>query len=531
MHVLLRIPALASLLAVTAVAQDQLVLQALKKIEAVEQSLPSLPAGDVPAANRLLADLKWATKRLNGAYKKDTEHWKKAAQRLQAADQAVRERAGAAPKGGGGGTGGGGNGGSGTGGSGTGGSGKGGAVVGEEFAKLQQLHKEVHNGFQNLKMLNKGFMGDAFRVGSITKELSGLKRRLAEFPADDANVEKVAAQLTEFEQLFVRWKAEYAADQAAAGDLGAQLDEIAERYGSDRVPGDLYWPFERDKLQTWSQRTAAMLAQLPKDSEVVERAVQNSELKRRAQSLRHRLRHDLPRRLGESVLKVRTQCEGAVGSALQQVEFFAGIDADDKNKVANVVLMPGALERSLGMLDAGLEAVDLAAMLDQSLPPEQPVDRAEQRQRIEGAITRLRELARASLADVRMPAPVGLPANERQALEKIAAETLARKKYGTHEILSLVVTSKPQRKEKKEGTITGTVTGARVTTWHYVWDEFHVVTAERIGEETWVFHNLLKFYHSSDNVTPQDVWILSRRFQGTEILPENIEPQGGTDKR
>ena len=103
-----------------------------------------------------------------------------------------------------------------------------------------------------------------------------------------------------------------------------------------------------------------------------------------------------------------------------------------------------------------------------------------------------------------------------------AQETLAKKKYGVNEIARLVVTSKISRKEKREGTIRGTTTGASITSYHYVWDEYHVVTAEKVGDEVWVYHNLLKYYHSSDTVTPQDEWILSQRFPSTQILPENL---------
>ena len=97
-----------------------------------------------------------------------------------------------------------------------------------------------------------------------------------------------------------------------------------------------------------------------------------------------------------------------------------------------------------------------------------------------------------------------------------------RRVFKVNEIAQLVVTSKMSRKEKDEGTIRGTTTGASITTYHYVWDEFHVVTAEKMGDEMWVFHNLLKYYHSSDSVTPQDEWILSRRFPSTQILPGNL---------
>jgi hypothetical protein len=522
---LIRTTSLLALLAAPAFAQDQLVKQALKKIERVEQALATLPAGDAKAANRLLGDLKWANKRLKGAYKKTTSHWQDANRRLQAADQAVRARAAA---------------------SGPPSSGKppasgqptgkqptgnqptgnqpatGGPVIGADFEKLQQLDKEVRNGFHNLGLLNKSFMGDAYRVGSIQKELTGLRKRLAAFPAGDKNVKIVAANLQRFEDQFTRWREEFAADQAAAGDLGAQLEAIAKKYAHDQLPGALHWPYERDKLTQWAARTAQLLAELPKDAEVVGRARGNAMLRKRANSLYHRVSSALPRRLGEHVQAVRYGCDHAAKDASRVARTLAETDPADRNAVANRVLMPGALERSLRMLNDGLEAVDLAATLDRSFPPEPPVDRKQQRAEIERSIATLRALAKASLAEVRMPAQVGQPAEKVAELTAIAEKVLARDKYGVHPIQRLIVTSKPQRKEKTEGSITGTVTGARVTTYHYVWDEYRVVTAEKVGDETWIFHNTLKFYHSSDSVTPQDVWILSRRFQGTQILADNV---------
>jgi hypothetical protein len=193
-------------------AQDQLVKQALKKIASVEAAMPALTAGDVRAANKLLADLKWANKRLNAAYKKNTTHWQSASKRLTAADKRIRATASATPAGkpsgkqpprnNGGrsvptppanGT--------------SGGKAASGPVIGEQFARLQQLHKEVNNGFRNLNLLNKTYMGDAYRVGSTTKELSKLQARLAEFPSGDKNVKVVAAGLQKFAALQVGFAA------------------------------------------------------------------------------------------------------------------------------------------------------------------------------------------------------------------------------------------------------------------------------------------------------------------------------------
>ncbi|MCR9245821.1 MAG: hypothetical protein NXI31_12385 [bacterium] len=506
-------------------AQDQLVRQALKKIESVESRLADLPAGDVTAANRLLRDLKWANKRLKAAYKKNTTHWQDAAKRLAAADAAIRERAAAKVKS------------SGqkgekgqkdatpqpVAGKQPAGAAKAGPVMGDDFAKLQQLHKEVENGFRNLKMLNKSFMGDAFRVGSTQKELRGLKRRIAEFPAGDTNVQKVQQRLDEFDGLFAKWRAEFAADQAGAAGLQQQMDAIAARYMRDSLPGPMHWPFELDKLRSWAERTQAVLKQVPADVAVLQRASQHSQLGRKAKSLLHRVQHDIPRQLGEFAQQVRYQCDTAVKDSLRVAKLLREISPDDKNAITNRVLLNGALERNVATLQKGMDAVDQAAALDIAFAAEDAPDRKAQRDEIEGTIGVLRKLAKSALTEVRMPRGVKLADEELKKLQAVAATTLAKKKYGTHPIQKLVVTSKLQRKEKTEGDVRGTVTGARITTYHYVWDQFHVVTAEKVGDEVWVYHNLLKYYHSSDTVTPQDVWILSRRFQGTQILAENVD--------
>lgn len=484
-------------------AQDQLVLQALKKIESVEAGLKGLAPGDIPAANSLLADLKWAEKRLNAAYKKDTEDWKAAAKRLADADKAVRSQAaaksagspaGANPE----------------------------ALSGAQQEKLQQLSKEVNNGQNNLRLLNKTFMGDAFRVGSTTKEIAGLKTRLAEFPSENANVKVVAGNLAAFEQLFLSWQAEYKADTERAVELTPKLAALSTKYAADSVPGPMHWPYEQEKLTIWASRTHTLLLELPADTAFVAAATQNSIVGKQAADLQHWLGTTIQNRLNEQVQQVQQACNQAVADALNTAKVLREIQPDDHHAIVNRVLAEGALERSMKSLQEGLEAVSRAAALDQAMAFPNAPDRTAQGKEIEATIEVLRSLARSALAEVRLPRPVSLDDKEMAELTRIAQETLAKKKYGVNEIARLVVTSKISRKEKREGTIRGTTTGASITSYHYVWDEYHVVTAEKVGDEVWVYHNLLKYYHSSDTVTPQDEWILSQRFPSTQILPENL---------
>lgn len=505
-------------------AQDQLVKQALKKITSVEAEMPTLAAGDIRAANKLLADLKWASKRLKAAYKKNTTHWQGASKRLAAADKSIRATASAsaaptgkpgatkpaptsgsaptttAPA------------------SGT----ASGPVIGDQFAKLQQLQKEVRNGHYNLNLLNKTFMGDAYRVGSTKKELRKLQARLAEFPSGDKNVKIVAAGLKKFADQFAKWQSEYQADTSAAVDLKAQLDTIAAKYGSKAMPGAIYPPYEQDKLRIWASRTKQLQSQLPADIAVVQKAANNAIIGKRAKSMLHWVGRSVPDRLNGQVKQVQQVCNSTVTQSLAMAKSIREIKTDDNHAIVNRVLTEGALERSMKSLQDGMEAVDMAATLDLALKVQGAPDRTAQHKQFEDTIAVLRQLAKSSLSKVRMPKQIQLEAKQMAKLTKIATETLARKKYGGHPIQQLVVTTKLSRKEKTEGDIRGTVTGATITSYHYVWDEYRVVTAEKVGDDVWIYHNLLKYYHSSDSVTPQDQWIVSRRFQSTQILPENL---------
>lgn len=504
-------------------AQDQLVKQALKKITSVEAALPTLAAGDVRTANKLLSDLKWANKRLKAAYKKNTTHWRDAAKRLAAADKSIRATASATPtpagkskpavgsskpttQPGSGGA-----------------KATAGPVIGDQFAKLQQLHKEITNGHRNLNLLNKTYMGDAYRVGWTKQEIAKLQARLAAFPSDDKNVKIVTAGLKKFADQFAQWQAEYQADLTASAGLKAQLDAITARYGAKSLPGPIYAPYEQDKLRVWAARSNDLLQQLPADIAVVKKATGNAILGKRAKNMMHWVGRRVPERLEQQVRQVQQVCNGAVKQSLATAKGIREIKPDDTHAIVNRVLTDGALDRSMKSLQDGMDAVDMAATLDQALKITDAPDRAAQRKQFEETIVALRQLAKSSLAKVRMPKPVKLTADETAKLRKIATETLARKKYGTHPIQRLVVTTKLSRKEKTEGDIRGTVTGATITSYHYVWDEYRVVTAEKVGDEVWIFHNLLKYYHSSDSITPQDKWILSKRFQSTQILPENLD--------
>jgi hypothetical protein len=105
----------------------------------------------------------------------------------------------------------------------------------------------------------------------------------------------------------------------------------------------------------------------------------------------------------------------------------------------------------------------------------------------------------------------------------VAAATLKKPGYGVGEWQRLVINTETVRHESREAWVTPGTVSTTISYYHYVWDQFQVTTAERQGDEVWLFANTLKRYESGDPTKKIGQWILSQRFELTRILPENVD--------
>jgi hypothetical protein len=76
--------------------------------------------------------------------------------------------------------------------------------------------------------------------------------------------------------------------------------------------------------------------------------------------------------------------------------------------------------------------------------------------------------------------------------------------------------------EKREGWIQPGSINITVTVYNYVWDEFQVTTAEKVGNKYFMHANRFRYYHKGAPKTPLKRWYLSQRFRSSEILEKNI---------
>lgn len=475
-----------------------MVQKALARIQRVEQQEPALAAGDTAAAGRLLSDLAWAQKRLAAVVQKK-EDWQAASDRLAAVQKKIEAKANAGKP-----------------------PAEDGAGPSYDTAKLAQLDKEVGHAIDNFGMLSRKHLQDAFRVGYTEKQLLDLTQRLDAFPADDAAVQKVAARLAEFRTRFETTMAQLREDQANSGDVATRLGEVRAKYRDDAVPGELSYPYSEEQLRAWAADIVRLRdTDIPQDLAFLEVAAQNAAVDQQVvSSLRHWLRDLRDRTIAESLFKVNDRLRGELKHGLEFAQWILDTDPDDRGQVTNRILGKGRFDENVTRLRDLQHAVAMAKVHDELIGGAVAEERTAQQEKVDAALTRLQELAVATLDAVRMPKA----ASEDPELARIAAETLKKPGYGVGDWLRLVVNTEKVRHESREAWIRpGTVT-TTVSYYHYVWDQFQVTTAEKVGDQVWLFANTLKRYESGDPTKKIGQWILSQRFELTPILPENVGP-------
>lgn len=488
----------ACVLATFATAQDPLVKQALGRIETVEQQEPKLTAGDTATANRLLGDLAWAKKRLDAVVKKDATHWQAAVDRLAAVRQKVEAKGKAATTPAAGGT----------------------PTTAVDAARLAQLDKEIGNALGNLRLLSTKHLDDDFRARSTSKEIEGLAQRLAAMPAEDASVKPVAARFTELRTLFDGHMAQLEKDRAALPALQKRLAELDAKYDAERLPGPLTLPFDEAQLRTWAAEIKRWRdRELPADLTFLGDAARNAVADaQHVARLTHWLTELRDRRIAEATRGLADALQRGVDEGAQLAAWILATDAKDRDQVQNRILGKGAFDGNLQRLRAGQDTLALARVHDELMAGKPDPARVAQAAQLDQAIAHLRQLAVATLDAVRMPAAASTDAE----LLRIAEETLKKPGYGVGAWQRLVVNTEKVKHERREAWVRGGAVAATVSYYHYVWEQFQVTTAEKVGDELWLFANTLKRYESGDPTTPVGRWILSQRFELTRILPENV---------
>ncbi len=496
-------------LAGAARAQDPLTKQALGRIEQYEKLEPSLKEGDTQAASLYLNALAWAGKRLNAVANKNEPTWKDAEARYKAlwAKIDAKGTATAAP-----------------------------TSAGYDHGALTQLDKEIANAHANLRMLSAKHLADESRSRGFRDQIAEFEARLEKFPPSDENMEIVTANLASLEKLFEAGMSQLAQGESRKAGAESGLAALGAKYESRNKPENLSHPFDEQQVRAWAAEMRRWReVELPQDVAWLDDVRENPVVdQQKVNSLRSWLTGSWRWRLDDVEKLVRERVASDVEVAVGHARFVLETDAGDENHVLGRILGKGAFDENMRLLRDGQHAVAIARVYDDAMgspavmgptitdsnapPPAQP-DRDAQATKIERAIAHLNKLAVKALDAVRMPQA----ASTDPELLAIAAETLAKPDYGVGERRRLVINQDKTRKMRREAWIRPGAAYATLSYYEYVWDEFQVTTAETVGDQIWLYSNLLKRFESGDPTSPIGRWVLSRRFELTPIRPENVD--------
>lgn len=340
--------------------------------------------------------------------------------------------------------------------------------------------------------------------------------------AKDPAVKGLSERVYKIADIFEKRLADHNAQQAALGDVTGKLKALGKRYHEIKVPGRIAHPATEETVRGFIASVSAVKKHIAEDSAYIRsidgKATLNVTDGNAFRALRGGLQGSKPQQLQRVQTIVNQEMDLNVEQALQTAKFFRETDPDDVNHRNNRLTGEGKYDEGLKRLSAAKRTVDLAALYDAESGRANPPDRQPQIAQVDAAITGFKEMFIVALDGVRMPEARSTD----DKLHDAVAAVFAKKKYG-YAFERVVINAPLKRIKQKTGNIRGTVKSATVTMYEYVWDQFQATTAEKVGNDYYLFANSFKYYYSGDPQTQIKTWILTGRFKSSQILKENID--------
>ena len=317
-------------------------------------------------------------------------------------------------------------------------------------------------------------------------------------------------------------RAQRADAESDLGDIESQVAAIRERSKASLLPQSLNG--REVTTQTVGAYVTAMRqaqATMAQDVAYLEKVKASQSTRVDAQDLDRLIRYigvDMDRRAGELQAEARAMLDGVAADVQRKLEFHAADDPNDPNHQANRFLGENNYEQNVAAFEMAIDRLKAAMLFEAAFGPDQKAERQAMIADVEKALAKFKDDRDVALKEVRLGKGVG-----DDELRQIGREVLTSGRYeGIGEIMRIETTKKSHRQETRSD-VTGTVTGATVTSYNYEWDEFQASTVEKHGDRFIIYYSTIKYFYSGGPKTPLDRWLLSGRFASTPILEENID--------
>ncbi|MGF1448447.1 MAG: hypothetical protein ACFB20_03415 [Opitutales bacterium] len=488
---------------------DSDLFRAIRLLDQMENNLRYLKRGDVSGYNSISAKLADARKSLESSrstdhpeYSQSLERWNALRERLQAIAAQWQEPEDAPP-----------------------------SPTAQPVADApppaedtaRTVNEAINTAFDAAAGVNATTFADPQQAELWDDALAQLRARAQPHLQDRLWGRKIQMNLKAFEARLNQARSAHAAevDKVMKAEGKALTAQMWDRFSKEKLP-----PFsldlEPEAMQAWGAYRRDLLEKtIDADLRHVEALYQEGKLSSSGRSSALSWVGNIGRsRVQEQVQGAVYRMDSEVQTGLQVAAWLAETDLNDRNQVLSRLTQDGAVAYNMERLNAGKRAIEQAAALDQGLGRTDGPDRSAQMQELQAGMVAFQQMTRDALASVVMPEAASTDAK----LLRIAQTTLAKPDYESARGWErLVINSDLQKKEKWEGDYRRGTVQDTISVYHHQWDEFQVATAEQVGERYFIYYNRLKYFHSGGSTTPTGRWILSQRFQGSEILAENIQ--------
>lgn len=386
--------------------------------------------------------------------------------------------------------------------------------------RLQKLADAAEKVRRGLGSIRVNQLGDPAFKKRLEDNVVALEKALATYPAKDPRVKKVAQTVDVVRRTYDAGVEAYRQSQARAG-FQEKFSAIYAKYNRKNLPPTPEFPMEPAEVERYVTLMRRLVdEELPADNAWLQSLKGNPDVdKQRLSSMLHHTGSGLPRTFRDSVTVLGRNLAAQLDSEKHFLKIVMETNPEDQNHIVNRLLGEGRYEANMKSLDRCRRELACLVAFDRAMGTleKNAATREVAEKKIAAAETHFRTCMEKAYDTVTFPKTI-----DNAELAAIAAKTLKLKKYEVKGWERLGVTYDKKRKEKREGTLRhGTVTST-LTTYHYVWDEFGATTAEKVGDQHYLYFNKFKFYHQGAETTPTGEWILTSRIQLSRIKPENV---------
>lgn len=472
-------------------APEQVVVDARKELAEVEKLAESLQPGDMRTATQLQRRLDIVARKIKSARNQTHPDWADARSRFNAVSKRIADTANATAP-----------------------------ATGADPNDLASLETDLSRAERDLKSNRLDQYDDPKFVADWNQRIADLRKRVEALPTSERKRDRHLNTVKWLEENIVYGQTQRQASQKGAAN-NQRLAAILATYEAAQMPRDLVEPLEAESVVHWVSSIRERLGSIMERdlAEVEALGLDPTTDRQKISSARHWIGSTARRQLEEKLAMAQGLIDGQADTGTQYADFILKVDIKNRDQVTNVLLGEGRFDECMARLNAGVKSVQVGQAFDRALDRKGGPDRSAQAAKMSAAVAHAQASAVSALDAVRMPAAK----SKDPALLKIAEETFKNPDYGVGAWKRMLVSYDIQSRERYDTSVDRSGTRASLTTYHYKWQEFGVLTAEKVGNDWYLFYNLLKKFESGGSTTPIGRWILADRFQSTRILEENID--------